>query len=224
MTSRREPFLPLFVGDFIAATGEWSGQEQGLYLLLLAHQWAVGSLPADADRLAQLARWDRKSFMRCWPVVSVKFEEREGRLYNQRLEEHRGHAVEISKKRAAAGRDGAAKTNGKRSANAAPIAAANAEVLSRHQSINDSELLRSSGASAPHNVDSENPPDPRTALWTLGVSLLGEKSRSVIGAACKRVGETKVAQILGEMATDPKADPKAWFVAATSERKREVVC
>jgi uncharacterized protein YdaU (DUF1376 family) len=225
VTKRREPFLPLFVGDFLASTGEWSGEEQALYLLLLAHQWAVGSLPVEQDKLVRLSRWERRAFARCWGVVSGKFTERDGRLYNERLEEHRDHAQEVARKRASAGASGAAKTNGKRAANAAPNGAANVEILSRHQSINQEEdsEAKASGAVAPSGPPGQEPPDPKKALWDLGVSILGDKNRALIGQACKRVGETRVAEVLAQMAADAKADPKAWFVAATSERPARLV-
>lgn len=64
--------------------------------------------------------------------------------------------------------------------------------------------------------------DPRKAIWDLGVSLLGADARSVIGAAIKRVGESKVGEILGQMAVRAPAEPKTWFIKATQERG--VVC
>lgn len=60
--------------------------------------------------------------------------------------------------------------------------------------------------------------DPRKTLWKLAVTLLGDDSRSVVGAAIKRVGESKVGEILGAMAVKPPADPKPYFIKATQER------
>lgn len=223
MTTRREPFLPLFVGDFLASTGEWSGEQQGLYLVLLAHQWAVGSLPTEIDKLIRLTRWERRAFVKAWEVVGEKFTVTDGRYFNQRLEEHRQHAVEIAGRRAIAG----AKGGSKRAANAKQMPSncqPNASNLLKHQSINDSEDLRSSGAEPPPGAQSGSPTDPKKALWDIGVSVLGEPNRSLIGQACKRVGEPRVAEVLAQMAADPKADPKSWFIAATSERKRGFVC
>jgi uncharacterized protein YdaU (DUF1376 family) len=226
LTVRREPFLPLFVGDFLGSTSEWSGEEQALYLLLLAYQWTVGSLPVEVDKLARVVRWDRRTFAKCWRTVSTKFTERDGRIYNMRLEEHRAHAIEVARKRAEAGSSGGSK----RAANAKQMlngdsskCQANASILLNHQSINDSEVLRTSGAPAPQQPSGQDPPDPKKALWDLGVSMLGEKNRSVIGAACKRVGDTRVAEVLAQMAADRKADPLSWFMAATSERKARLV-
>ncbi len=104
----REPYMPLYLGDFLAATSEWEGEEASLYLMLLAHQWALGSLPREPEKLCRICRWTRKNFDRYWPQVSQKFVERDGRLVNARLEEHRGRSAEIAGKRAQAGKRGAA--------------------------------------------------------------------------------------------------------------------
>jgi uncharacterized protein YdaU (DUF1376 family) len=104
----KQPFLPLFFGDFSASTAEWRGEEASLYLTLLGHQWAIGSLPADPEKLCRLVRWDRKLFNQCWPTVSAKFQPvGDGRLGNSRLEDHRERAKELAKKNADAGRKGA---------------------------------------------------------------------------------------------------------------------
>lgn len=94
----KQPFMPLFFGDFLASTAEWSGEERGVYLLLLGHQWSLGSLPTDLRRLCRLVDWDPDQFDACWRMVSTKFDERDGRLYNRRLEEHREKARAISAK------------------------------------------------------------------------------------------------------------------------------
>jgi uncharacterized protein YdaU (DUF1376 family) len=103
----REAYLPLYVGDFLGATAEWAGEEQGLYLLLLSYQWSIGSLPADTGKLARMIRWDRSRFDRCWPQVAQKFDEIDGRLVNRRLEEHRERARDIAAKRSSSGKAGA---------------------------------------------------------------------------------------------------------------------
>jgi uncharacterized protein YdaU (DUF1376 family) len=108
MSTSGQAFMPLFFGDFLASTAEWSGEEQALYLLLLGHQWSLGSLPADLDRLARLSKWDRALFDRCWATVASKFDVADGRLYNATLERHREKSRAISAKRSKAGTDGAA--------------------------------------------------------------------------------------------------------------------
>jgi uncharacterized protein YdaU (DUF1376 family) len=57
-------------------------------------------------------------------------------------------------------------------------------------------------------------PDPRKRIFELGVSLLGEKKRSLIGRAISQHGERRVGEVLGGMAAKPPVDPVPYFVAA----------
>lgn len=102
----KEPFLPLFFGDFLASTAEWEGEERALYLLLLGYQWSLGSLPEEPRRVCKLVGWDWQLFEHCWKAIAPKFKANAGRLLNQRLEQHRAKSHEISEKRAAAGAAG----------------------------------------------------------------------------------------------------------------------
>lgn len=112
----REPFLPLFVGDFMAATAEWEGEAVSLYATLLLHQWALGSIPADPKKICKLVRWDWELFAEHWKTVRRKFraititnefDESEDRLINSRLEAHREKTTELRKKNAENGSKGA---------------------------------------------------------------------------------------------------------------------
>ena len=105
--TQKQPFLPFFVGDFLAATVEWPGEAQSLYLSLLCLQWSIGSLPSDVSKLAQTVRWQRRTFTKFWPIVSTKFVEIDQRLVNKRLELHRDKVTELSKKNSKNGRKGA---------------------------------------------------------------------------------------------------------------------
>lgn len=103
----KQPFLPLFFGDFLASTAEWEGEERSLYLLLLGYQWSLGSLPIEPRRICRLVGWGDELFERCWKTVSMKFVSDGGRLLNHRLEFHRAKAVELAEKNASSGRKGA---------------------------------------------------------------------------------------------------------------------
>jgi uncharacterized protein YdaU (DUF1376 family) len=119
VTKRQQPFMPLFVGDFLAATADWDGEAASLYMTLLGYQWTLdsNSLPTDPASICKLVRWDRELFDRFWPDVSHKFVRRGNRLVNERLEAHRVRAFEISKKRAEVGSKGGKQTSSKRVAN-----------------------------------------------------------------------------------------------------------
>lgn len=110
MSGKQQPFLPLFFGDFLSATGEWEGEERALYLLLLCYQWSIGSIPAEPRKVCKLVGWSESAFNQCWPTVSTKFKKRGDRLLNQRLEQHREKAQAVSQKRREAGQLGAART------------------------------------------------------------------------------------------------------------------
>lgn len=211
-----QPFLPLFFGDFLASTAEWSGEERALYLLCLSYQWSMGSLPADHKRLAKLVDFERRSFDASWEQVSKKFVERDGRLYNLRLEQHREKAKEVSKKRAVAGATGAAKRwqqdgNSHEGVNGNEIA--NATSLSSHPSHPIQDLNPKSGFAA--QVD-----DPRKAIFDLGKQILGPTSGGLISDAIKRTNERKVCEVLGHLAVSTKADPRSYFIAATTRKEK----
>lgn len=104
----KQPFMPLFVGDFLASTFTWSGEEQSLYLLLLAYQWGSGPLPNDVKKLARAVRYEERTFRKLWPTISEKFPQTEGGIANPRLEQHRDKANAIAEKNRASGRVGAA--------------------------------------------------------------------------------------------------------------------
>ena len=156
----KQPFLPLFFGDFLASTAEWTGEERSLYLTLLGHQWSLGSLPVEPDKVRRIVQWDRKLFASCWPTVSEKFAEQDGRLINARLEQHREKSNDLAEKNRASGRKGAAVrwgANGERysRANGEGMAGAIAAPSKRHRNANGVTH------SNPSHPILKNPPTPR---------------------------------------------------------------
>ena len=206
-----QPFLPLFFGDLLASTPTWEGEERALYVLLLAYQWTAGPLPADPKRIAKMCQYDTKAFARLWSVVGRKFVEVDGGLINQRLEEHRSKANEVANKRAIAGAKGAAnRWQKEKQPDSKPIA--NAISLPSHPS---------------HPIqkeESKSGEDPRKKIFDLGKTILGSDAGSLISKALKTADEATVGRVLGEMALSAKADPRAYFVAATKPKERGVVC
>jgi uncharacterized protein YdaU (DUF1376 family) len=95
----KDHFMPLYVGDFLAATATWTGPERGLYLQLLMFQWSAGELPSDIDRLARAVNYTTPEFKVLWPTLRSKFQNGDGKLTNLRMEEIRAKNLDVQKSR-----------------------------------------------------------------------------------------------------------------------------
>jgi uncharacterized protein YdaU (DUF1376 family) len=101
------PWMPLYVGDYLAGTGHLTVRQHGQYLLMLMHHWRNGPLPDDDHQLAQIARSDPRSFHRHDRVIlRAMFVSTPDGLVQPRLMKERAHIAEVSEKRAEAGRRG----------------------------------------------------------------------------------------------------------------------
>lgn len=49
------PWMPLYVGDYLADTRHLSTLEHGAYILMIMHYWQTGALPTEEARLARIA-------------------------------------------------------------------------------------------------------------------------------------------------------------------------
>jgi uncharacterized protein YdaU (DUF1376 family) len=104
--SAHKAYLPLFAGDYLADTLNFSVEEHGAYLLALIHQWNSG--PFEEDELRLVLRFQRKKFAKIFAKLSPKLTQAEdGKWYSKRLEAERAKSLEISEKRSKAGRLGA---------------------------------------------------------------------------------------------------------------------
>ena len=54
-------------------------------------------------------------------------------------------------------------------------------------------------------------------VWMLGIPLLGEGSRGLLGRLSKTYGEDVLAKVLADATADPPIEPKAWIVAACEQ-------
>lgn len=119
---RVDIYMPLYVRDFLASTLGWSAEEKGHYLTLLMIQWDRDGLPAGLPELERLS----PGVTGVWPILEAKFPAcDDGQRRNERLEAHRGKAIELKEKRVEAARKAAAakaanagQTQSKRRANA----------------------------------------------------------------------------------------------------------
>lgn len=89
----KPPYFPFYVGDFLAsrAVAQLSLEQIGAYTLLLCWQWddPTCSLPADAGILGYLSRLGDRWATVGQDIVSLCFEKRGKRIFNNRLRAER---------------------------------------------------------------------------------------------------------------------------------------
>lgn len=89
-------------------------EEEGVYRRLLDHQWFHDGLPADVKQIARLVpKVASQRFQKLWTSMSMKFELRDGRLVNPKLEKVRADVEAFKARKSAAGKVGAESRWGK---------------------------------------------------------------------------------------------------------------
>jgi uncharacterized protein YdaU (DUF1376 family) len=106
------PYMPLYVGDYLADTTHLTCTEQGAYMLLLMCMWrSGGSLPDDDAKLAKFTRCTRAQWDRIRPVLIGFFTAEGGQLTQGRLaRELTKHASAVEQRRQAGSNGGKAKS------------------------------------------------------------------------------------------------------------------
>ena len=107
--SDRLPHLPLFVDDYDAATAHMTLEEDGAYLRLLRLCWRSPrcTIPADDDWIMRRLRVDQGTYDRVVrPLIKEFFKQSRGRLFQKRLLQEYGNAVDRQQRRKEAGKKG----------------------------------------------------------------------------------------------------------------------
>lgn len=108
MSSR--PWMPFYIGDYLADTQHLTTLQHGMYLLLMLHYWQHGSLPVDDKSLQKICRSSPYLWRRNKAALAAFF--RDG-WRHKRVEKELRKAAEISARRAMAGRKGGLVSSGK---------------------------------------------------------------------------------------------------------------
>lgn len=105
------PFMPLYVGDYLADTVHLTATEDGAYLRLLMCMWrAGGTLPSDDVRLARFCKLTPAQWQRVKPAVMEFFTVVDGVISQRRLsKELQKHSAAVFQRREAGSRGGQAK-------------------------------------------------------------------------------------------------------------------
>lgn len=102
----KSPAFQFYPDDFLGSpkVGTMTVEEIGVYTLLLCMDWNDTGFAYDEEDLARWCRCTVTQFRRAWKRVSRCFEERDGRLYNPRLDAERAKQQEWREKSAKGGR------------------------------------------------------------------------------------------------------------------------
>jgi hypothetical protein len=103
----RLPMMPWFPDAFLGSTLGWNWKHRALYRALLDAQWLLGSLPNDEEELREIVGCTADEFSPSWARSRAKFQLRaDGRIINNRLEEHRAKAFQLHEDAVRNGRKG----------------------------------------------------------------------------------------------------------------------
>jgi uncharacterized protein YdaU (DUF1376 family) len=92
--------MPLYVGDYLQATGHLTTAEHGCYLLLLMHAWSHGgALPGDEDRLRRIGKMDAKAWAASRDTILEFFYRAEDGYRQKRVDRELDRAQSVVEKR-----------------------------------------------------------------------------------------------------------------------------
>lgn len=96
-------WYPFYHDLFNRSTAGWTAERVGAYILLLNHQWQNNGIPNDREELLLIAKCKPEILEK----VLLKFEvEKQGRIFNKKMEIIRKEQIDKYEKRSNAGRAG----------------------------------------------------------------------------------------------------------------------
>lgn len=112
MSKKKDLWMPIYIGDYLADTGHLTTTQHGAYLLLLMHYWRKRELPTEDKQLAAIAKLPLRIWLDSKEIIQAFFHDG---WKHKRLEEEIQKRLVVSEKRAAAGSEGG-KSRGKKEA------------------------------------------------------------------------------------------------------------
>jgi uncharacterized protein YdaU (DUF1376 family) len=216
-------FYAWFPGDYMRDTAHLSMTEDAAYRRLLDSCYMTEKVSANAEVLLRVCRAVTPEEQEAVRKVAAEFfEVRDGYLYHAKVEHELARSRSISGNRSIAGKKGAAVTNSRHSANAAALAAANAETLPSKTggktSANERQPIPSVYVEGKPST-AASLPDGKQAdpIFGFGLDLLkakgsSEKSaRGFLGLMRKNYGDVAVIEALSKAERDDITEPTAWI-------------
>lgn len=106
MSKKKDLWMPLYIGDYLADTGHLTTTQHGAYLLLCMHYWRKQGLPDDDKQLAAIAKLPLRIWLDMKETIQAFFHDG---WSHKRIDEELHRRAVVSNKRAEAGARGGAK-------------------------------------------------------------------------------------------------------------------
>lgn len=99
----KDPAFLFYPKDWLEGTADLSPEAKGIYIDFLCYQHQRGSLPIESKKLARLARLSPEEFGEIWAEISEKFQEKNGILVNEKLNDVSNQRELIAKQKRISG-------------------------------------------------------------------------------------------------------------------------
>lgn len=233
--------FPFHIGDWMKDTAHLNATEEGIYLRLTVQYYnREGQLPLDLGACVKLARATTAEQREAVKYCLSEYYERTPEGYRQkRCDEEIAAYLERARQAREAGKKGGrpakALSNVPRGPEPGRLFPETATVPQENRNGSDHKpdpFLEETGSKASrkplannHGEEEKKPADagdPKALIWSLGVTLLVShgssegSARSFLGQYA-RGRETKLAEVIGHLAANPKVEPKAYIAAAMKE-------
>lgn len=127
--------MPIYIGDYLAATSRLTTEQHGAYLLLIMDYWRNGPLPDNDQVLSQITRMSADAWSNARSILQAYFTHSDNRWFHTRIDEElerasvRRSAAVSRGKAGAAGRWGVVTTSNDASSNASSNASSIDEAM-----------------------------------------------------------------------------------------------
>jgi uncharacterized protein YdaU (DUF1376 family) len=199
-------WMPVFIGDHLAETMDFTARQHGAYLLLQMAAWkAGGTLDDDDARLARMAGLSPDEWREDRPRLAALFEIADGKWRHQRLMAELEGAANNKQKRSKAGGKGAAKRWQKNSPSPSP-------------------------SPSPHSEANASGSDTAAVVFNQGLEWLQRSSakppthcRALLGKWRKELGSDEaLISLLGRAQREGVIEPVGWIEKAIAVHRGQL--
>lgn len=215
------PYMPFYVGDYLADTTHLTTTEHGAYLLLLATMWrAGGSLPNDDGKLARFARLTPAQWSRIKGAIISFFDVKDEVITQGRLaHEMERYSKAVKQRRDAGSRGGTAKALKTRENIVADATVSLKQPEPEPEPISNSDTDVSGDAAEQ---------DFAKQVFDRAVSFLGrygakeKDARSFVGRLRKTNSDSQIFEAFSACSKSGVVDPIPWLVAKLNRPKTDL--